>query len=147
MTTINKDTTVYTSNLQPGELIHMDFDFYNVTYIRGFTSMLTVVCENTRILWVFPTASKKAHVFIIRFILTTLMNEQHQCKLIRADEDSVLANSTDVTNLLVDDFNISMETTGGDASWINGNNGRHNRSIHNMVRSSLLDINNHENKW
>ena len=40
-----------------------------------------------------------------------------------------------------------METTGGDASWINGNNERHNRSIHNMVISYLLDSNQHENKW
>ena len=35
------------------------------------------------------------------------------------DEDGALANSTDVTNLLVDDFRVS---TDGDASWINGNN-------------------------
>ena len=37
-------------------------------------------------------------------------------------EDGALEKSTDVTNLLVDDFRISMETTGGDASWINVNN-------------------------
>ena len=40
-----------------------------------------------------------------------------------------------------------MEITGGDASWINGNIERHNRSIHNMVKSGLLDSNQHENKW
>ena len=45
-----KGTTVDTTNLQPGELIHMDFDFYNMTSIRGFTSMLTVVCENNRMI-------------------------------------------------------------------------------------------------
>ena len=42
MTTLPKRTTVDTSNLQPGELIHMNFALYNVTYIRGFTYMLTV---------------------------------------------------------------------------------------------------------
>ena len=40
-----------------------------------------------------------------------------------------------------------METTGGDASWLNGNNLRHNRSIHNIVKAGLLDINYNENKW
>ena len=74
MTNFNKGKTVNTSNLQPGELIHMDFDFYNVTYIHGFISMLTVVCANTRMLWVLPTASKRAPVHIVCFIMTTLMN-------------------------------------------------------------------------
>ena len=36
-----------------------------------------------------------------------------------------------------------METTGGDASCLNGNNEKHNRSIHNMVISGLLDSNQH----
>ena len=139
MTTFPKGTTVDTGNLQPGELIHMEFDFYNVTSIRGFTSMLTVVCANTRILWVLPTASKLAPVRIIRFILTTLLDEQHPFKHIIVDEDSALAKSTDVTNLLVEKFKISMENTGGNASWINGNNERHNRSIQNIVRAGLLD--------
>ena len=40
-----------------------------------------------------------------------------------------------------------METTGGDASWLNGKNEIHNRSIHNMVREALLDSDQHENKW
>ena len=39
-----------------------------------------------------------------------------------------------------------METTGSDASRINGNNERHNISIHNMVISGLIDSNQHENK-
>ena len=75
ITTINKGKTVNTSNLQPGELIHMEFAFYNFTSIRSFTSIITVVCAKTRMLWVFPTASKRAPVRIIRFTLTTLINE------------------------------------------------------------------------
>ena len=86
MTTTNKGTTVDTSNLQPGELVHMDFEFYKVTSIYGFTSILTVVCAKTRMIWVFPTSSKIAPVRIIHFILTTLINEQHLCKRARVDE-------------------------------------------------------------
>ena len=74
MTTINKITTVETSNLQPGKRFHMEFAFYNITSIRGFTSMLTVVCAQTRMLWVLPTASKIAPVCIICFIPKTLIN-------------------------------------------------------------------------
>ena len=38
--TFPKGRTVERTNLQPGELIHMDFPFYNMTYIWGFTSVI-----------------------------------------------------------------------------------------------------------
>ena len=50
MTTLHKNKTFDTTNLQPGELIHVYLAFYNVNYIWGFTSMLTVLCENTLML-------------------------------------------------------------------------------------------------
>ena len=74
MTTYPKGTTGDTSNLQQGELIHMEFYFCNVTSVRGFTSMITFVCANTIVIWVFPIASKQSPVRIIHFILTTLKN-------------------------------------------------------------------------
>ena len=54
-----------------------------------------------------------------------------------------LSNSTDEKKLLVDKFKISMETNGGDASWLNGKNERHKKSIHNMVIEGLIDSNQH----
>ena len=61
----------------------------------------------------------------------------------RVDDDGVLANSTDVTKNLVDKFNISMESNGCDASWINGNNERHNIRNSEIIRAELLDRNKH----
>ena len=84
--------------------------------------MLNVLCKNNKIIWVFTTASKQSHVHIIRFILKTLKNEQHQCKHVIVDKYGALENATDVTDLLVGDFIISMKTTGGVTSWINGKN-------------------------
>ena len=139
MKTLPKVTTVDTTNLQTGELIHMYFALYNVISTPGLTSMINVVCASTRMLWVIPNVSNQDPVRIICFILTTLKNEKHPRKRVGVDEDGALENSTDVTNLLFDDFNISMENTVGDASWINVNNGIHNRSIHNMVRAGLIN--------
>ena len=39
--TINKGTTDDISNLKPVELVHMEFLFYNVTSICGFTLLFT----------------------------------------------------------------------------------------------------------
>ena len=83
MTYLPKVTTVDTNNLQPGELIHMNFAFCDVTSIHGLnsihglTSMVTVICERTMMLWVLRTASKQAPVCTISFILKNLNNEQN----------------------------------------------------------------------
>ena len=54
MTTFSKVTTVDTTNLQPGELIHMEFAFFNVNFIHGFTSMLTGVFAKIIMIWLLP---------------------------------------------------------------------------------------------
>ena len=74
MTTFPKVTTVDTTYLRPGELIHMNFALYNVNFDRGFISIITVFCENTGTVWVFHTASKQSPVRTICYILTTLNN-------------------------------------------------------------------------
>ena len=82
----------------------MDFSFYNLIFIRGFTCMLTVVCADIIMLWVLPNESKKFPIRIIGFILTTPKNKQHSCKNIRVDDYGALEDSTYVTNLLVEEF-------------------------------------------
>ena len=70
----------------------MYFAFHNITSIRGFTSILIIVFAKTIMLWLLPTAPKKTPVHIIRFIPTTLKNEQHPCKYVRVNEYGNLEN-------------------------------------------------------
>ena len=42
-----------------GQLLQIDFSFWNVTSLRGFSSLLSVIDGKDRMLWVFPTASKR----------------------------------------------------------------------------------------
>ena len=55
MKTLTKSKTIETNNLQQGVLIIMEFAFYNVNSIQGFTSMINVVRDKTRMIWVFIT--------------------------------------------------------------------------------------------
>ena len=65
--------------------------------------MLTGVCANNAMIWLFHTASKIAPVHVILFILTTLNNKQHQCKCVRVDEDGTLkSQQMSLTFLLMD---------------------------------------------
>ena len=79
-------------NLQPGDLLHLYFPFYNVTFNSIFTIILRI----------FPTLYKWAPGTTIRLILTTLNNEQRPWKNIIIDDDGALEKSTDVTYLIVD---------------------------------------------
>ena len=90
ITTFSKGTTVDNINFQPEEIVYMNFVFYNVTSIRGFTSMLNVVYKNTRMIWLFTNVSKWSTIRNINSILTTLKNEQQPWKLVRVNEDGAL---------------------------------------------------------
>ena len=142
-----KGETADTTNLYPGDLLHLVFEFYCVTSICVFTSMINGICAKTQIIWILTTTSKQSSVGFIRFILITFNNEKRQSNLMRFDKDGTLEKTTYVNGLIVDEFNAALETTGGYASRINGNNERQSSSIKKMVRAYLLNGNQNENKW
>ena len=71
VTTFPKVRTVDSINLQPGELIHVDFALSTLTSVHGFTFMLTIVYANNIMPYVFHTPTKRSPIRIIRFVLTT----------------------------------------------------------------------------
>ena len=60
---------VDTSTLEPGQMFHADFTFYNIKSIRGFTSSLTIIDAKTRRVWVFCTPNKRPPIDIMCFFL------------------------------------------------------------------------------
>ena len=69
-----------------------NFSKLNLTYIRIFTFMLTIVCTNIIMILIFPTTFKQPLFRIIFFILTTFHNEQHPCKHVRVYDGIALKN-------------------------------------------------------
>ena len=59
------------------------------------------------------------------------------------DDDGALEILIDVTEIIVDQLSISIETFVGYASYLNGNNEQHKITIHKMVREVLIDRNKH----
>ncbi len=121
-----------------GQLLHMDFSFWGQTSSRGFTSLLSIIDGRDRMLWNFPTASKRPPLSIITYFFSLLAKENIIVKTIRVDEDGALANSSEFTDLLIA-HNINMETTGGFASFLNGKIERPHRTIAQVVRAMLLN--------
>ena len=74
MTAFFEVTTVDITNIQTVELIHMVLSFYNVTSIRVLASMITVLCEATIMLCIFPTVFNQSLVCIIWYFLFCFSN-------------------------------------------------------------------------
>jgi len=121
-----------------GQLLHLDFSFWNITSIRGFSSLLSIIDGKDRMLWNFPTASKSAPISILEYFFNMLEKEDVVIKCVHVDEDGALAKSSEFTTFLTT-HNITMETTGGHASFLNGKIEPPHRTIANMVRAMLLN--------
>ena len=129
-----------------GELLHIDFSFWNVTSVRGFSSLLSIIDGSTRMLWNFPTASKRVPLTILEFFFGALKKENISILGIRVDEDGALANNTEFSDFLLA-RSIPLESTGGYASYLNGKIERPHRTIANMVRAMLLNSGLPSNLW
>lgn len=62
-----KGHTHPTDNLEKGELLQVDFEFYDIPSICGFISVFTIIDANTRKLWCFRGPDKKPPVTKIYF--------------------------------------------------------------------------------
>lgn len=60
-----KGPTASTSHLLPGQLLHIDFGFWDLPSHRGFSSMLLIIDAKTRMLWLFCTSNKRAPIKIL----------------------------------------------------------------------------------
>jgi hypothetical protein len=130
---------VDTTPLAPFQRLHIDFSFFTVKSIRGFTSSLDVECGSTSYPFSFPTKNKAPPLDAVRFTITTLRSQGFQVNFIRVDEDRALANSAEFCQLICD-LNCVLETTGGGNSTNNGIVERGNRVNANMVRTALTTM-------
>ena len=72
----------------------MDFAFFNVEIIRGFTSTLVSICYATSYPFGFPSRSKRPTLDIFKSLVTTLSNQDKKVAFTRVDEDGALARSS-----------------------------------------------------
>ena len=147
MKTLPKLTTVDTNNLQPGELIHTDFAFYNVTSICGFTSMITFVCTKTIMIWVLPTASKQPPFHIIHFIIKKSKEQTtsiQTCKSWLRWWLGKISRCHQPTCWWIQNLHGNYWRQ---CITDQRNNQQQNIIINNMVSEGFPDSNKHENRW
>ena len=124
------------TKLPPFQRLHVDFSFFGVTSIRGYTTALDIVCASTSYPFGFLTKSKSPPLTLFSWFVHTVRTMGHHVTFIRVDEDKGLAQSSELCALVVN-LNCVLETTGGGNSENNGKVERQNRSKADMVRSAL----------
>ena len=66
--------TTNISKYSPGFMLQMDFAFFNVETIRGFTSTFVAICSANSYPFRSPSRSKRPPLDILKFLVTTLIN-------------------------------------------------------------------------
>lgn len=126
------------SSLPIGTRFHLDWAFWNVASIRGFTATLIVIEATTRYVWVFNSRSKSAPIDICLYFFNQLKSQGYPCIRLRCDEDGGLVNSTEFCKIMYKDLGMTLESTGGYESTINGTAETPIRTLKRTVRSSLI---------
>ena len=129
-----------------GDYLCMDYSFWNTTSIRGFTSLLSVVCLATRFSFVFPTRHKRPPLATISWLIMTLRKQGFDVTYIQTDEGGELGRSSDFLKLLTK-HNCIYLGTGRSGSSLNGLVERPNRTIAEAVRAKLTNSGMKDEFW
>lgn len=108
--------------------------------------MLLIIDAKMRILWLFYNVNKHPPLKILVYFLSTLNKDNKTVATIRVDEDGAFAQNFEFFEFLLHK-NITLETTGGRASFLNGKVEWPNRTIADLVYALYLYAGHSPDKW
>ena len=145
-TKIPRGPTTDVSKFAPGFMLQMNFSFLNVESIRGFTSTFVAICSSTSHPFGLPSRSKRPTIDTLKFLVTTLRNQDNKVAFIRVYEDGALARSSEFIKTC-HNMNIILQNTGGYASSINGKSESPNETLANIARALFLNSSHKKELW
>ena len=78
---IPRGPTTDVSKPPPGFMLQIDFSFFNVERICGFTSTFVDICSATSYPFGLPSISKRPPIDILKFLVATLRNQDKKVAL------------------------------------------------------------------
>jgi hypothetical protein len=121
-----------------GTRFHVDYTFFNHILIRGFHAALIIIESTSQYLWVFPSQSKSALIDLCLYFFNQLQHQGFPCIQMRSDKDGALINNTKFCKMMYKNLGMTMETTGGRESTINGAAESPIRTLKNGVQEGLI---------
>ena len=122
----------------PGFMPHMDFAVFNVEIIRVFTSTFVAICSATSHFFEFPYRSKRPPLEILKFLVTTLINQSKKILLVWVYEDGAQARYSEFM-MIFHNMNIIVQTKLGYAYSLNVKTERPNNTLANITRALLMN--------
>ena len=104
------------------------------------------ICSATSHPFGFPSRSKRPPLDILKFLVTTLRNQDKKVSFIRVDEDGALDRSSEFMRTY-HSMNIIVEITGGDVSSLNGKSESPNKTLANITRALLMNSSHKKELW
>ena len=118
-TKITRGPTNDVLTFSPGFMLRMNFSFFNAESIREFTSNFSAICSANSYPFEVPSIIKRPTLYILKFIVTLLINQHNKVAFVRVDEDGALAKYSEFMKTC-HDMNIIVQTIDWDASSLNG---------------------------
>ena len=100
-------------------MIQMDFAFFDVESIHGFTSTFVAIFSATSYPFGFSSRSKRPPLEILKCIFATLSNQGDKVEFVLVDEDGALERSSRFMRKF-HNMNIIVQTKGEYLSSLNG---------------------------
>ena len=119
-------------------MLQTGFAFFNVESIHVFISTFVAMCFSTSHPFGFQYRIKRPLLDILKFLITTLRNQDKKVAFIGVDEDGALAIYYEFMRTC-HNMNIIVQTTGGYASSINGKSEIPNKTLANITIALLLN--------
>ena len=127
-------------------MLQMDFAFFNVEIIRGFTSTVVAICSTTSYHFVFLSRSKFPPLDSLKYLFSTLRKQDKKVAFLRVYKYRALKISSKFMRTH-NNMNIIVQTTGGYASLLNGKNKIPNNTFSDITRAFIINSNQNKLIW
>ena len=127
-------------------MLQMDFVVFNVEIIRGFNSIFLIICSATLYPFGFPYRGKLPPLDVLKFLFTTLSNQDNKVAFIRVDEYEAMARYSEFMRTC-HNMNIIVQTTCGYSCLLNGRSEIPNKTLAGITRALLLNSNHKKELW
>ena len=143
---MNKGANIGVSNFPPKLMLQMDFQFFNVESICGFTSTFVAICYATSYIFGFISRSKKPPLETFKFLFNALRNKDKKVSFIRLYADGALARFSEFMRKR-HNMNIIFQTNSGYESSLNRKGKIPNKTLDNIIRALMLNLSHKKELW
>ena len=138
--------TIDISKFAPGFMLQINFAFFNVEIIRAFNSTFVAICSSNSHPFGFLSRRKLPYLEILKFLVTTLRNQDKKVAFIQVDEDVGLERSSELMRTC-QNMNTIVQNIGGYASSLNGKSEIPNNTLDNITGALILNSSKKYKLW